>query len=601
MSAPQDLLDPRTTAAAPAPGLTGNVAETLVSTLVAQGVERVFLNPGTDTAPVQEAIAALRSAGRAVPRVVLCRHEAVALAAAHAAFAVSGRPQVVMVHVDVGTQNLGAMLHNAARAEAGVVVIAGLTPRTSSGQVPGGRDTVVHWQQDVPDQAGIVRGYVKWSTDLHAAATVPEQLARAFQAAAATPPGPVYVTVAREVLMESAPATPPPAPRRALPAPMAPDPVQLARAATLLAAAERPVVVTSRLGRDVAAVAELARVAELLGAPVLDRRERVNLPSDHPCYVTGPGRTAELLEGADVVLVVDCDVPWVPSRSAPPAEATVIQLDADPLKLSMPGWDFPVDLSLQADPRLGLRALAGELTALAASGALTPRPLPRVVPAAPAPVDDPLTVAAVVRALDEVLDPADLLLDEAVTNIEVVRTGLSRTLPGTAFQCGGSGLGWALPGAIGAGLAAPGRRVVAVVGDGTFLFSQPVATLLTARDAGTPFLAVVLANGGYAASRRPVFDLFPDGASARTGEVVGTLFPEPPDAALLAAACHAWGEDVSAAAELGPALQRALGALAEGRCALLVAHVDSPWITRHPASPSPEPDRTPIPSRGDRS
>nr|WP_281372152.1 thiamine pyrophosphate-requiring protein [Modestobacter versicolor] len=571
----------------------------LVSALVRHQVDVVFLNPGTDTAPVQEAVVALREAGRPTPRVVLCRHEAVALAAAHAHFAVSGRPQVVMVHVDVGTQNLGAMLHNAARAEAGVVVIAGLTPRTSSGQVPGGRDTLVHWMQDVPDQAGIVRGYVKWSADLHGAATADEQLARAFQAASATPPGPVYVTVAREVLMEPVPAPPAPAPRRAVPARTAPDPAAVTEAAAALARGERPVVVTSRLGRDQAAVPELARVAELLGAPVLERRERVNLPSGHPCSVPDTRRTAELLRAADAVLVVDCDVPWVPSVAAPPASATVVQLDADPLKLSMPGWDFPVDLCLQADPRLGLRALADELERLVDTGALAARALPAAVPPPGPPAAGSLSTAAVVAALDSLLAPEDLLLDESVTNIETVRTGLARTLPGTAFQCGGSGLGWAVPGAIGAKLAAPDRRVVAVVGDGTFLFSGPTATLLTARDAGTPFLIVVLANGGYAASRRPVFDLFPDGASARSGEVVGTLFPEPPDAALLAGSCGAFGEDVTAPADLVPALRRGLAAVAEGRCAVVVAHVDSPWIDRAtPAAPAPaHPSARP---RGDR-
>jgi acetolactate synthase-1/2/3 large subunit len=580
----------------------GNAAEALVEALQAQNVDVVFLNPGTDTAPVQEAFAALAAAGRPTPRVVLCRHEAVALAAAHAYFAVTGRPQVVMVHVDVGTQNLGAMLHNAARAQAGVVVIAGLTPRTSHGEAPGGRDTVVHWQQDVPDQAGIVRGYVKWCGDLHSAGTISAQLARAFQVAAATPSGPVYLTVAREVLMAPLPADSAPAGRRALPAPMAPDPATLTRAVSALAGAARPVIVTSRVGRNVEAVPELAAVAELLGAPVVERRDRMNLPSTHPCYVADPRRAAELLERADVVLVVDSDVPWVPSRSAPPADATVIQLDADPVKVSMPGWDFPVDLCLQADPFLGLRALAAELRSLADAGQLDPRPLPTpTATTVPAPADGELTSELVVRALNGLLREDDLLLDESVTNTEVVRGGLRRTQPGTAFQCGGSGLGWAIPGAIGARLAAPDRRAVAVVGDGTFLFSGPTAALLTARDAGTPFLVVVLANGGYAASRRPVFELFPDGASQRAGDVIGTRFPEPPDTALLARACHAWGEDVHAAADIEPALQRAFAALENERCAVVVAHVGSPWIDRRePAgTPPARPAPSPVPPRGD--
>ncbi len=110
-----------------------------------------------------------------------------------------------MVHVDVGTQNLGSMLHNAARGEAGVVIIAGLTPTTTEGEQPGGRDVGVHWLQDIPDQAGVVRPYVKLAGQLLNPLTLERTLVRAFQVAASAPSGPVYLTIAREVLMHSAP------------------------------------------------------------------------------------------------------------------------------------------------------------------------------------------------------------------------------------------------------------------------------------------------------------------------------------------------------------------------------------------------------------
>jgi Thiamine pyrophosphate-requiring enzymes [acetolactate synthase, pyruvate dehydrogenase (cytochrome), glyoxylate carboligase, phosphonopyruvate decarboxylase] len=570
-----------------------NAAEQLVSVLMTHGVDLIFLNPGTDTAPVQEALARLAAKGFQPPRIIICPHEAVALAAAHAYFAVTGRPQVVMVHVDVGTQNLGAMLHNASRANAGVVIIAGRTPNTAYGEQPGGRDLVVHWQQDVPDQTGIVRSYVKWAGDLVGADTLARQLGRAFQIARSAPAGPVYLTVAREVLMQ--PMEPSAdgslaVNRFGAPAPAAPNPGALRDAAEILARSTHPVIITSRAGRDREAVPELVRLAELLGAAVVDRRERLNFPSDHPCYVADAAEGQAVLGRADAVLVIDCDVPWIPLRATPPEAATIIQMDADPVKASIPGWSFPVDLAIQTDPVVGLRALIDALETREGTDASLPweqrrravrsRPpwkssdtsASRAEPAAG------LTPDAVVAALDEALAPEDIVVDEAVTNTEVLKRGLRRTLPGTVYQSGGSGLGWAVAAAMGTKLAAPGRRVVAIVGDGTFMFSSPTAALWAAHDAQAPILVVILANGGYAASRRPVFELYPDGTSALNGDVVGTRFQDAPDFAKLADACHAHGEHIYDEDQLKPTLARCFELLDEGRSAVLTCHVSSPWL-----------------------
>jgi acetolactate synthase-1/2/3 large subunit len=297
-----------------------------------------------------------------------------------------------------------------------------------------------------------------------------------------------------------------------------------------------------------------------------------------------------VLGSADAVLVVDCDVPWIPSRGAPGLEATIIQLDADPLKVGIPGWSFPVDLAIQSDPVLGLRALIRALERCETDEAALPwqqrRDAVRNRPSWRAPAGDVvalqqpsvLTPDAVVAALDEALSDDDIVVDEAVTNTEVLKRGLRRTLPGTVYQSGGSGLGWAVAAAMGTKLAAPGQRVIAVVGDGTFLFSSPTAALWAAHDARTPILVVILANGGYAASRRPVFELYPDGASAASDDVVGTRFRDAPDFAKLAEACHAFGEHVYDQDQLKPSLARCFESLDAGRSAVLTCHVSSPWL-----------------------
>src|SRR3979490_594773 len=133
-----------------APARTG--AEAILQLLVACGIDYVFLNPGTDTAPIQEALVALDADGERVPTLVPCLFENVAIAAAHGYFLVTPKPQLVVVHVDVGTQNLGGNLHDAMRGQAGVIVLAGRSPYTVDGPAPGGRDRPIQWQHAVTDQ-----------------------------------------------------------------------------------------------------------------------------------------------------------------------------------------------------------------------------------------------------------------------------------------------------------------------------------------------------------------------------------------------------------------------------------------------------------------
>jgi acetolactate synthase-1/2/3 large subunit len=173
-------------------------------------------------------------------------------------------------------------------------------------------------------------------------------------------------------------------------------------------------------------------------------------------------------------------------------------------------------------------------------------------------------------ALNEVLSEHDVVVEEAVTNAGAIAQFLERRQPGTFFRAGGPGLGFGVGGSVGIKLAVgPARQVVTVVGDGSFLFSVPVAGLTLSAEAAAPVVVVVLNNGAYRASQLPVFDLFPAGSSSRQGQAVGTFFQSPPDFALLARACHAHGEQVTDRAQLVDALQRGLEAAARGQAAVV--------------------------------
>jgi acetolactate synthase I/II/III large subunit len=553
-------------------------AEHLVYLLAAHGVEYLFLNPGTDSAPIQEAIYTLADAGLPAPTVLPSTFESVSLAAAHGYWKMTGRPQALFVHVDAGTQNLGAMVHNVLRDRAGVIVIAGKTPYGEDAGSPGGRNRPIQWQQDVPDQPGIVRGYAKWIQEITRPDVLDRAIGRAVQVAASEPAGLAYLTVARDVLMDPPRLDQSRVTGFPVPVPPAPDPGTVAQIAAALAGAESPVLVTSRVGRTAAGFEATRRLAEQGSLAVVGRLEGgpVNLPTGHPMNVSDPAAASAAISAADVILLAESDVPWLPDTMDIRPDARIFHVDPDPAKASMPLWSYPADVAVQADGAATLAAVAAELSRLATDPAVERRLADRgrrLRDRSPAPGQSPstgpLTPSAIMLALGQVIDAEDVVIEEAVTNAPVVYQTLERTLPGTLVGPFSPGLGWALGGACGVKLARPDRRVISVVGDGAFLFGVPTSALTMAAQWGTPFLTVILNNSGYRASRLPVYGLFPDGASARRADAVATRFTQAPDYPALAAACHAHGERVELAEDIVPALRRALAALDEGRCAVL--------------------------------
>lgn len=552
-------------------------AEHLLWLLREHGVDHLFLNPGTDSAPLQEAAVALAARGVTVPRVIGCTFESVALAAAHGHWQVTRRPQAVFVHVDVGTQNLGGMLHNALRDHAGVIVIAGKTPYGEDPDSRGGRSNVIHWQQDVPDQAGIVRGYVKWAQEITRPGMLARTVGRAVQVARGGLPGPAYLMASRDVLMDPPAADLGRTGRYAVPGPQAADSATVRRVARLVAEAERPLLVTAKTGRLPGGFEAVTGLAEQAGVRVLSIPASgcLNIATSHPMAVRPSAAARDVIAEADLILIADCDVPWIPKQVRPRPEATIVHLDPDPLKADMPLWTFPVDVAIAGDGATVLGQLTEHLSehlpALDPAGkwpGLAPRPV-----AAPQP-GEAISPGEVAQALNAVLRDDDIVVEEAVTNAPVLYDILERRLPGTLAGPGSPGLGWGLGGAVGVKIAAPGHRVVAVVGDGSFMFGVPTSALCLAADAQAPIAVVVLNNDGYRASRLPVFDLFPDGVSAANGDAIGTRFGGAPDLAALAGACHAHGETVEDRANLVPALDRALKALEAGRSAVVDVRIE---------------------------
>src|SRR5271166_5972822 len=314
----------------------------MLEALQEAGVSYIFANFGSDHPALVEAIAEARALGRPIPAVVTCPNEMVAMSCAHGYAQLTGRAQAVVVHVDCGTQALGGAVHNAAKARVPVFVFAGLSPATQEGEARGSRNEFIQWIQDVSDQRGIVRPYMKYDNELRTARNVKQIVHRSLQIAHSDPKGPVYLVGAREVMEE-----------------------ETERVATDVAdwppIAPAPLIVTSYLGRNPAAVTELVRFCGRLGVGVLESVPSVvNFPHNDPLYQGNhwnhPFQNRALAE-ADFILVVDSDVPWIPTVSKPSDKAAIAIIDVDPLKQATPLWSIKARQCYRADAATALAAI----------------------------------------------------------------------------------------------------------------------------------------------------------------------------------------------------------------------------------------------------
>jgi acetolactate synthase I/II/III large subunit len=551
-------------------------------------VSYIFANFGTDHPPILESLAEAHANGRPVPQVITCPHEMVALSAAHGYAQATGRAQAVLVHVDVGTQSLGGAVHNAAKGRVPVLLFAGISPITQEGELRGSRNEWVHWVQDVLDQRGIVRGYVKYENEIRTGRNIKQIVHRALQIAQSDPQGPVYLTAAREVLEEEVPSAAAHAPKLWHPvAPGAIEPSAAALIAEELIASRRPLVISSYLGRNLAAVGELVTLCHTLGIGAWTSVPTyLNFPADDPLYlgnqVNAPAINPVLAE-ADVVLVLDCDVPWIPTATKPNGTTKIYHIDVDPLKEHMPLWYFPMQQSFRADAATALQQINAYIATAKANGKINEMLVEerrahysaihaarsKELAAREAPYPDAITPEYLTARVREHLPPDALVLNEGITSHNIIADHIRANRPGSFFSGGGS-IGWNTGAAVGIKLAHPDKTVVVLTGDGSYMASIPSAAHWIAGRYKTPFVQVVYNNRGWKAPKVSTLAVHPDGFVSKSTDP-GVAFDPPPDySGIAAAAGGAFAAMVRQPSELDAALSEAFRVVREERrCAVL--------------------------------
>jgi acetolactate synthase-1/2/3 large subunit len=558
-------------------------AEALLRALRAMGVERIYASPGSDWAPLWEALAKPYREGE-VPAYISSRHEETAIGMATGYAKATGKLPALVIHTTVGALHATMGLRAALHERIPMVVLAGESVTFAEDeQHPAGRQWL-RLLTDVGGPARLVEPTVKWTFGLNTPLILPHTMQHACQVALSAPRGPVFVSVPTEYLMEEMTVEPPAV--AALPQPPVANSEGIKQVARALAAASRPVIVTEELGRNPRAADALVALAEALSAPVLDgwHADYVNFPREHPLYAgVAVEPLNEVLKEADFVLLAECVAPWHPPSAL--RDKQVASLGEDPVRVNLPYWGFRADFLLQGDPEATLAALVAEVAKV-----MEPKSGERWRPrnerhraalrekAKKSGEASAISAAWVAHELNEVLPRDAIVVNETISHRGELMQLLDRLPVGGFYESSYGGLGMGLGTALGVKHAAPGRPVVLTIGDGSFYYNAVPAAFGACQELGLPLLVVLFDNGGYASQKNDVVREYPDGWAVRTGKFIGTSITPRPDYALLARAFGGEGERVEKPADVRPALQRGLESIEKGRLALV--HVVLPPINK---------------------
>lgn len=558
-------------------------AEALLRALRAMGVERIYASPGSDWAPLWEALAKPYPPGE-VPEYISSRHEETALGMATGYTKATGKLAAVAIHTTVGALHATMGMRAALHERIPMVVLAGESVSfAEDSRHPAGRQ----WLRvltDVGGPARLVEPTVKWTFGLNSSLILPHTVQRACQLAMSAPRGPVFVSVPTEFLMETMSTEPPAV--AALPAAPTANPAMVKQVARALAAASRPVIVTEELGRNARAVDALVALAEALSAPVLDgwHADYVNFPRDHPLYAgVAVEPVNEVVKEADFILLAECVAPWHPPSAL--RGTRVASLGEDPVHAHLPFWGFRADYLLAGDAEATLAALVAEVAKV-----IEPKSGERWRPrnekhraalrdkARKGGEGAAITAAWVAHELNETLPRDAIVVNETISHRGDLMQLLDRLPVGGFFESSYGGLGMGLGTALGVKHALPDRPVVLAIGDGSFYYNAVPAAFGACQEHNLPLLVVLFDNGGYASQKNDVVREYPDGFAVRSDRFIGTSIAPRPDYAMLAQAFGGHGERVEKPAEVRPALKRGLDAIGQGHLALV--HVVLPPINK---------------------
>jgi benzoylformate decarboxylase len=492
-----------------------------------EGVEILFGNPGTTELPLMDAFAVEHDI-----RYVLGLQEAALMSMADGYAQASGKLAVLNLHVAPGLGNAMGMLYDAVKAAAPILLTAG--------------------QQDLEylvtepvlsaDLATLARPFVKWAAEVHRVEDLPRLVHRAAKTALAPPTGPVFLSLPGDILKSEANLD------LLTPTRVAPrvrgDAAAVAAAGALLAQAKRPVIIAGDAVAQSRAHSELVALAELIGAPVYTEfvPSTASFPASHPLFRGATVRTQaavrQVLDQYDVLFSVGGDLFTLslPSDIDPmPPGMRLIHLDTDPWEI---GKNYPAEVAILGDPKSTLPEITAAVEAAMTGGArgaarerfkaacdvtLAERAALKTKAKALAG-KSPVQALALLDAIGDMLPKDAVVIEEVLSSAPGIRSLIRSDDPQSYYGLRGGGIGWGIPAAIGIKLALPHRPVVALVGDGSAMYT--IQALWTAAHDRIAVVFVILNNRSYRILKQRLLAL--RGHAEQVDTYVGMELVDPP-------------------------------------------------------------------------
>ena len=464
-----------------------------------EGVVKMFGNPGTTELPIMHALSSAPEMG-----YVLGLQEAIVIAMADGYARASGKLVSCNVHVAPGLGNAIGSIYTSYVSGTPMIVTAGQQEQGHGLTEP------LLYAPLVP----IATPVVKWATEVNRIEDLPRILRRAAKVATTAPTGPVFISLPGDILNSEAAVDLGEVTR--VDTTVRPSDAALERLAKRLLSAKKPVIIAGEEITSSDALAEAAELAEALGAPVLQQTVGygAHFLSEHPAYIGALNRdqkrVRQILSDYDLMFCVGSDVlrmsVW--SDVEPLPETTKVVMVG--LRDWEMGKNFPAEIALRADVKETLKALVPLLKKLGGSAladkakanlaALAPKnwsaQRAQRLKALPKPVaGQPLAAEWVMAKLSEMLPKSAVLVDEGITSAATLPAYLPYRDRKSFFGNVSGGIGWGIAAAVGVQVALPERRVMAVIGDGSAMYS--IQALWTAANLRLPMTFLICNNGGY--------------------------------------------------------------------------------------------------------
>ena len=556
-------------------------AEALLMRLKLNGIDYLFGNAGTDFAPIIEAYANTQKTNVSLPEPIVIPHETAAVAMAHGYYLTTGKPQAAMVHVNVGLANSLMGIINTASDNIPFFMMAGRTPITEHDRV-GSRMTPVQYGQEMRDQSTMLRESVKWDYELRYPEQISDLVDRGVAISMTEPRGPVYLGLPREPLADKWPQNRTiDHPTQSIPVAPSADDETCKEIAKYIKDAKNPILVTQRNDPEGKLSEEVIKLANNFAVAVIESFPIQNvMPFDHNMH--GGYDIAPWLEIADLIIVLDAQVPWIQRHQKPKKGTKIIHIAPDPLFSKMPVRSFQNDLAVSATPSKALELINSHLSKFKINttkrfenyaDANTKRRLTihnKMIEGD----GSPMSPAFVGKCIGRIMDDKDVVFSE----LGPPTVSLDPKKPNQVFSSPFSGgLGWGLPATLGAALANPNRLNIACVGEGSYIFANPVACHQIAEALELPILVVIMNNGIWNAVRRAARNVYPQGAAKKMNQMPLTSLSPLPDFCKIAEASRGWSKRVENGTDLPSALNDALKFIRQKkRSAVIEVKVISP-------------------------